>query len=165
VSEVLPALVTVRDGLPVTIRGYESGDRARLEAFYDSFEPKRAAQGLPPSGADRVERWLDAVLPTGIHLLAEVEGRLIGHGLLCPMEEGVVEYAVWLHQDFRSRGIGTAVNRIAVEAAREAGFRRIWLSVEPGNRAALRSYSRAGFRMVPGTVFSLEAEMVLDLEE
>ena len=88
----------------------------------------------------------------------------IGHALLVPTgRAGVSEYAVFLRQDHRGRGLGTALNRAAIDAAREAGLKGLWLSVEPHNRAALRSYEKAGFTLLPGTLFSPEAEMQLTL--
>jgi RimJ/RimL family protein N-acetyltransferase len=47
--------------------------------------------------------------------------------------------------------------------ARTLELRRLWLSVEPHNRPALRSYEKVGFRFVPGTIFSSEMEMELVL--
>jgi hypothetical protein len=37
------------------------------------------------------------------------------------------------------------------------------LSVEPGNRAAVRSYEKAGFRRLPGSNWAPEVEMAVDL--
>jgi ribosomal protein S18 acetylase RimI-like enzyme len=147
------------------MRQYTADDRVALDAFYNDFHPKRAAQGMPPEGAYRVERWLNILLPRGNHLLAE-RGRMpIGHSMLMPMRDArVVEYAIYVHQDFRGRGVGTEMNRVAVDVARAEGLARVWLSVEPGNRAAVRSYEKAGFRFRPGTILSMEAEMVMDLE-
>ncbi|HET8654799.1 MAG TPA: GNAT family N-acetyltransferase [Longimicrobiaceae bacterium] len=151
-------------GEPFAIRSYHGSDRPALLAFYEAFQPKRAAQGLPPTGADRITRWLDGILGVGIHLLALRDGALIGHALLVPTgEEGVAEYAVFLRQDQRGHGVGTEFNRVAVTRAAADGLKRLWLTVEPHNRAAIRSYERVGFRFVPGTVFSPEAEMVMDL--
>lgn len=59
--------------------------------------------------------------------------------------------------------MGTQINRIATEVARAEGLRKLWLSVEPHNRPATRSYERVGFRYLPGAVFSPEAEMELEL--
>ncbi|CAN5284812.1 hypothetical protein BH20GEM2_BH20GEM2_12660 [soil metagenome] len=146
------------------MRRYDPEDRPVLETFYAAFEPKRAAQGLPPQGAERISRWLDAVLPAGIHLVVERDGALIGHALLVPAgSPGVAEYAVFLHQQHRGRGAGTEVNRVAVEAAREADLERLWLSVEPDNRAAIGSYAKAGFHFLPGTTLSREVEMEIEL--
>lgn len=153
-----------KDGGAFALRRFDPADRARLELFYHEFMPKRGAQGLPPDGAHRIQRWLDLVLRTGTHLLADRDGRLIGHCMLIPTRDpGVAEYAVYVHQDFRDRGVGTAMNRATVAVAAAEGLRRLWLSVEPGNRAAVRSYEKAGYRFLPGTVLSLEAEMVVDL--
>lgn len=147
-----------------TIRPFSAEDRGSLEAFYLTFEPKRAAQGLPPHGASRIGPWLDAVLSGGIHLLAFRGPELIGHALLVPTAAPEVrEYAIFLRADERGRGVGTELNRVAVEAARHAGVRRLWLSAEPHNRAAIRSYEKAGFRFRPATIFSSELEMELDL--
>jgi diamine N-acetyltransferase len=160
-------LVRVRqgkDGLPFEVCPYRGEAREALGLFYESFEPKRAAQGLPPIGADRVRRWLDDVLKHGIHLLACRDGELIGHAFLVPTgAAGSAEYAVFLRHDMRGRGLGTELNRAALEAAREAGLHRVWLSVAPHNRAAIRSYEKVGFRFLPGTIYSPEAEMQVDL--
>lgn len=151
-------------GKPFVVRPFLADDRLALEAFYERFEPLRAAQGLPPKGRDRVARWLDTVLPHGVHLVAQRGDRLIGHALVVPLDKlGVAEYAVFLHQDERGKGLGTELNRVAIDFARDAGFLRLWLSVEPHNRAAVRSYEKVGFRFRPGTIFSSEAEMTLEL--
>lgn len=151
-------------GEAFSVRELLSMDRPTLERFYADFEPKRAAQGLPPEGADRVARWLDSVLARGVHLLAEREGQLIGHALVLPTSEAEVgEYAVFLSREQRGRGVGTALNQVALEAARAAGLSRLWLSVEPHNRAAIRSYEKAGFQFRPPTIFSSEPEMEVEL--
>lgn len=160
----LPAACADKAGNPFTVRNLAAGDRGALDEFYLGFEPKRAAQGLPPIGSDRIARWLNAVLPSGSHLIVERAGQLIGHAMLIPAAPpGTAEYAIFLDKTVRGRGVGTVVNRLAVTAARDAGFSRLWLSVEPHNRAALRSYHKAGFRFRPATMFSAEAEMEMVL--
>jgi L-amino acid N-acyltransferase YncA len=127
--------------------------------MYVEFEPKRGAQGLPPAGAEALGRWLDRVLAEGVHLVVEVDGRLLGHGMLLPRVGAGAELANFLHQSVRGRGIGTALNRELVGEAGARGLRRVWLTVEPSNRAALRSYRHAGFRLLPGSEWAQEVEM------
>lgn len=156
---LLPTRRVDEKGGSFVVREYHPGDRGALETMYLGFEPKRAAQGLPPDGPDRIRRWLDSVLDAGLHLVVEVEGEVLGHAMLIPVDGDTVELANFLHQSIRNRGIGTALNSLSVALARRDGYRRVWLCVEPSNRAAIRSYEKAGFLMVPGTLFQPELEM------
>jgi RimJ/RimL family protein N-acetyltransferase len=148
-------------GRPFTARYYRPEDRASLEAMYAAFEPLRAAQGLPPEGSAARAQWLDHVLRLGLHLVVEMDDRLVGHVLLVPFPDdaSTAELANFLHQSVRNRGIGTALNRLVIRMAAELGYHRVWLSVEPSNRAAIRSYERAGFRRLPGSLWAPELEM------
>ena len=62
--------------MPFVIRPYVPADRRALEAMYADFEPKRAAQGLPPESPDARRRWLDRTLARGHHQVAELDGRI-----------------------------------------------------------------------------------------
>jgi RimJ/RimL family protein N-acetyltransferase len=160
----LTATLRDREGRVYTVRTYRPADRDPLDRFYEAFEPKRAAQGLPPEGAERIGRWLDGVLATGTHLVVESDGRLVGHAMLMPTRDaGVREYAIFLDGSVRGRGVGTGVNLLSVELARAMRIDRLWLSVEPQNRAAVRSYQKAGYGCRPVTLFCPELEMELDL--
>lgn len=163
---LLPAALQDSRGEPFRVRGMAPADREALARFYEDFEPKRAAQGLPPVGSYRIGRWLDSVLGGGTHLLVESEGKVVGHAFLVDTARpGVAEYAIFLDHGIRGRGVGTRVNRLAAEVARALGLRRLWLSVEPHNRAAVRSYEKTGFRFRPETVYSPEAEMELEIAD
>lgn len=162
----LPLTLRDREGRMFKVRDYRPDDRPLLEAFYDTFEPKRAAQGLPPEGPARVTRWLDGVLAGGTHLIVEVEGELVGHAMLMPTgQAGMREYAIFLDQRVRGRGMGTQVNRVSAEVARALDVDRLWLSVEPHNRPAVRSYQKAGYRFRTATLYSPELEMELELKD
>jgi len=151
-----------RSNATFVARDYEAADRAKLLAMYDDFEPKRGAQGLPPIGDSKIAVWLDRILARGRHLVVEVKEQILGHVMLMPMEDQSVELANFLHQSIRGRGIGTALNAHAVKLAQQLGYQRVWLSVEPGNRAAVRSYEKAGFRRLPGSYWAPEVEMAVD---
>ena len=153
-----------RHGEPFVIRPMRPEDATALRLFYEEFEPKRRAHGLPPEKPERIQSWLQVVLEQGVHLVV-VRDRLIGHAFVTPTDRvGVCEYAVFLHQDYRGQGIGTRLNLSMTEAARAAGVRKLWLTVEPRNKAALRSYLKVGFEYVPQTRYSIEPEMELSLQ-
>jgi RimJ/RimL family protein N-acetyltransferase len=154
----LPATLIDREGRPFTVRRLTPEDRLALEAMYLAFEPKRGAQGLPPVEKN-LDRWLDRVLAGGSHFGVIVDNELLGHVMLLPIDDARVELANFLHQSIRNRGIGTAINRIALDVAREQGMKSVWLCVEPFNRAAVRSYEKAGFTRLPGSLWETEIEM------
>lgn len=149
-----------------TIRPFGPDDRTRLEHMYTGFQPKRAAQGLPPDGPRRLKAWLDDVLARGQHLVATTaRGLIVGHVMLVPLDDRTTELANFVDHRFRGRGLGTALNRAAVDLARKTGWSRIWLCVDPANRAAIRSYRKAGFVAAPGTAWAPEIEMEYDLDQ
>lgn len=160
----LPVTRTDKTGEPFHLREYRSGDRAALTRMYEAFEPKRVAQGLPPLDPGPRERWLDTVLADGHHVMVEVDGQLAGHGMLLPFVNDGAELANFLHQSVRDRGIGTALNQTLIDLAREKRITRVWLSVEPSNRRAVRSYEKVGFRrrFTSGWAPELEMEVLLD---
>ena len=161
-NRILPVTLHDREGQSFLVREMNPAERETVARFYDGFEPKRAAQGLPPEGSHRIGRWLDNILRGGTHLLVEAEGEVVGHAFMVPTDkQGVAEYAIFLDHAIRGRGVGTKVNRVAAEVAGALGLRRLWLSVEPHNRAAVRSYEKIGFRFRPETIYSSEAEMEL----
>lgn len=153
-----------RTGVSFVAREVQPADRAQLLAMYVDFEPKRVAQGLPPASEVKTSCWLDRVLARGRHLVVEVDGVVRGHVMLVPMDDGSVELANFLHQSIRGRGIGTAMNELALSLARADGSPRVWLSVEPGNRAAVRSYEKVGFRRLSGSLWAPEIEMAILFE-
>jgi RimJ/RimL family protein N-acetyltransferase len=150
-------------GEPFTLRPFRAPDRAALAAMYDDFEPKRVAQGLPPAGPVQRARWLDSVLAAGYHLVVEIDGRVVGHGMLLPFQERDAELANFLHQDVRDRGIGTLLNQALLDLGRDLDLHRVWLSVEPFNRRAIRSYEKAGFRRRRMSAWAPEIEMEIFL--
>lgn len=154
-----PATHTDKLGETFVIRPFRDEDGAALMEMYDDFEPKRVAQGLPPGDVERRRRWLRDVLADGYHLVVEIDGAVVGHGMLLPFQEGEAELANFLHQATRDRGIGTRLNQALLELGRELGMRRVWLSVEPFNRRAIRSYEKVGFQRRPMSPWAPEVEM------
>ncbi len=64
-----PTSLRDKEGRVFSVRPLRPDDRPALEEFYDGFDPKRAAQGLPPEGRPRIARWLDNILRAGTHLV------------------------------------------------------------------------------------------------
>ena len=163
-SSTLPVELLDKSGRAFRVRGFEPADRCALEEMYRAFDPKRGAQGLPPGDGESTRRWLDRVLSNGLHMLVDIDGQVLGHLMLIPIGNDTSELANFLHQAIRNRGIGTALNRLAVALAFEEGQKRVWLSVEPSNRIAIRSYEKAGFRRTNASLWAPELEMEVLLD-
>jgi RimJ/RimL family protein N-acetyltransferase len=149
--------------LEIEVVEFSESHFQELVEMYEEFEPKRAAQGLPPVGRDRIIAWLRHLQKNGHNLLALWNRRVIGHSMLCLVDPQRAEFAIFLHQGFRNQGIGTGLTDVTLKYARHKGFRQVWLSVEVNNRCAIRVYKKKGFRV--SDLFGPEQEMVLDLEE
>jgi RimJ/RimL family protein N-acetyltransferase len=149
--------------LEIEVVEFSESHFQELVEMYEEFEPKRAAQGLPPVGRDRIIAWLRHLQKNGHNLLALWNRRVIGHSMLCLVDPQRAEFAIFLHQGFRNQGIGTGLTDVTLKYARHKGFRHVWLSVEVNNRCAIRVYKKKGFRV--SDLFGPEQEMVLDLEE
>jgi len=164
-SYPLRAFATFRSktGLEIGVMEFSESHFKALVDMYDAFEPKRAAQGLPPVGRERIDAWLRHLQRSGFNLLAFWNGRLIGHSMLCPVDPQRAEFAIFLCQAFRNQGIGTGLTEATLTYARQKRLRRVWLSVEVNNQPAIRVYRKMGFKVCG--LFGPEQEMDLELEK
>lgn len=136
-----------REGVAWTVRPATSEDREALVAMYDDFAPSQSAQGLPPRKRCRIEGWIDDVLAAGCNFVAAGEDGIVGHALYTPTEDAVPEFAVFVHQDYQDRGIGTEVSKHVVATAAAANREGLTLIVDPDNRTARRLYDTLGFEI------------------
>jgi len=138
--------MTVQSACKVVVRRLTEQDQPLLEEMYSSFTPLGAALGLPPYSAAQRSSWL-STLREGINLLAFVDDHLAGYLALLRSGDGA-EMACFVHQDFRRRGLATALTQAAVEEAREAGYHRISVLINTNNGAARRGLLKFGFHPV-----------------
>jgi RimJ/RimL family protein N-acetyltransferase len=151
-----------RKGFHIQVMEFQEVFFHALVGMYEDFEPKRGAQGLPPVGRERLVSWLRPLCDNNLNLIALFEKRVIGHTMLCPMNQGRAEFAIFIHQDFRNQGIGSSFTEVTLEYAKTKGLRHVWLTVEVNNFSAIRVYKKMGFG-TSGSYYP-EVEMVLDLD-
>jgi GNAT superfamily N-acetyltransferase len=125
----------------LSIRPATPDDRDELLAMYESFEPRPASLGLPPRV--HVDEWLDR-LASSPNFLAFADQKLVGHGILCP-DGSSAEVAVFIHQNFRSKGIGRRLLETLIGEARSIGMRSVWGMTQLDNVPMLRMARTLGF--------------------
>jgi GNAT superfamily N-acetyltransferase len=137
-------------------------ERDLLTEMYDRFDPLGAAFGLPPPKAEARRDWVGAALTHEMNLAAfSPAGPVAGHCFLVPDGPGSAELALFVHQEYRRRGIGAGLINAALELAGAAGLRRVWTLTSFDNRPAIRLQARCGFRQ-KGPI-SLETKLEIDV--
>ncbi len=131
-------------GRRVFLRPASDGDTDGLVAFYERFDPADRAQGLPPTGSERIRPWL-AVLAEGPGVVAWHEDAAVGHAALVPDGSGGHELVVFVLQGYRGTGIGTSLVRALLGLGHARGVTRVWLTVQRWNHAAIAVYRKTGF--------------------
>ncbi|MBZ5535934.1 MAG: GNAT family N-acetyltransferase [Acidobacteriia bacterium] len=150
-----------KKGARATARSFRPQDLKALQEMYFQFEPKQIAQRIPPRTEEQISRWLRCLTHDGENIVALIGRRLVGHAVLCDLQDGRAELAIFVHQDFRNREIGTQLIQLAKRAAMAAAYRQIWISVESSNLQAIHVFQKNSFQFLGS--FDTESEMVLDL--
>jgi RimJ/RimL family protein N-acetyltransferase len=139
-------------------------DIPRLLEMYARFQPKGRYQGLPPHQAQACRCWIEHLFQSGCHHLAWRDCVTIGHAALLPdwkRRDG--EYLVFVQQEFRGLGIGTALTRMSLTYAADQGLTTIWLTVDCANLIAIRLYRKCGFEFCDDACWDMERQMTLVL--
>lgn len=134
-------------GREVDFRPYRPTDFEPLFEMYEQYDPTQRAQGVPPLESSDIEVWLsDIVCDTNI--VAESNGRIVGHVSFVPDGTGRHELAIFVHQEYQRAGIGSMLMETGLGQARREAVTYVWLSVEKSSSGLLRFYTRAGFTVV-----------------
>jgi ribosomal protein S18 acetylase RimI-like enzyme len=112
----------------------------------------------PPPSAERLAEIVDSPA-TDLLLAYDGEGAIVGSltlalfriptGLRAWIEDVVVDEAA------RGQGVGEALNRAALDRAREAGATTVDLTSRPSREAANRLYQRLGFEQRETNVYRI----------
>lgn len=123
--------MTVRAATEADIDAIAASEEANLGV--DAWSPGLVAEGV----AGR--------LPTVHYLVAETEGRVVGHAVASIVADIAELQRIAVAEDVRRTGVATALLDEVVALAREAGADRLLLEVRDDNRGALGFYAERGF--------------------
>jgi RimJ/RimL family protein N-acetyltransferase len=152
-----------KKGIKFIIRPADKRDYHLLLQMYDQFEPKRCAQGIPPCDPVIRKKLVKKIINESINVISETESIIVGHACLIDIEPGIrSELEIAVHQDWRNRGLGTAIMSLLVKIANRLNYKKIWLTVDNTNRMAIHIYQKYGFTFVGQ--FDSEREMELKIK-
>jgi RimJ/RimL family protein N-acetyltransferase len=158
--KILPSQIKDTKGRLIKIRAYEDSDYKDLMEMYDSFEPKGLEAGLPPIDKKIRHEWIDHMVSSLFNILALHRVRIIGHATLdIPGIDVSPEYLIFVKQEFRYCGTGARLSTIMRDVAREAGCKKVWLTVRTGNAIAIRVFKKVGFKFIGDIDIQRDMEM------
>jgi ribosomal protein S18 acetylase RimI-like enzyme len=145
------------EGRRIQVRAFDAETELDpLVGMYEGFDAADRAQGIPPGGEARIRDWLDAITGPDCHnVLAWDDGTVAGHATLVP-DDDAHELAIFVDQPYQGAGIGTGLIETLLGYGADRGVRRVWLSVERWNRAAVGLYEKVGFETAGAESFEME---------
>lgn len=159
-----PISFTDKLGRSILIRAYESAkDREALVEMYANYDPEDRSLGLPPVGRVAIERWIKYLEEKGFSIVAEHEGKIVGHLAIVEDESNkdTVDLAIYLARNYQNQGIGTEMVRAIIEYCKKICYKKITLVTDRLNWRAIRVYRKCGFQTV---LASYELYMELPLK-
>lgn len=107
------------------------------------------------------------------YYVAETKGMLLGGGGIFPspgLPEGTCELVkMYLRPEARGQGLGRKLVGMALDAAREMGYQKVYLETMPELAQAVKVYERFGFERLCGPMgdtghFGCDMWMILSLD-
>jgi RimJ/RimL family protein N-acetyltransferase len=146
----------------IRIRGIGPAQRNLLIEMYDRVAPLGGALGLPPRWEEPRRDWIDGALSEELNLGAfSPGGAAVGHCFLVADKTSSGELAIFVHQQYRRRGVATALVKAMLKWGGVEGLRRVWTLTGPENTAALRLQEKLGFRPISIAPDGIELEVHL----
>ena len=82
---------------------------------------------------------------TAVRYVADAGGVVVGNLGMELRPYNVAELGMFVHRDWRRRGVGSALMEAGIDWARSAGAHKVALQLWPHNHAALALYRKFGF--------------------
>ncbi len=135
----------------MTVVGVRRAQPEDIDAVVDMFvavveEGRWLGTQAPVDRDTQYERFLhDATSDEAVSLVAVVDAEVVGHARVDLAPYKVAGLGMMVDARWRGRGVGGALVRAAIDAARDLGAHKVALQVWPHNEAARRLYLRHGF--------------------
>ena len=140
----------LNDGRDVTLRFLVPEDKPQLLSMVQSFSDEVLIWSNPPYDEAKINRWMTGA-GTRLSIVAVHDQKIVGissiHRYAQPRQKGLAGMMIYIHQDFRGAGLGTAMTERVLALAVETGLHRVGLEVVEDNKVAVQLYKRFGFKI------------------
>lgn len=143
--------MTDRPTAVASIRRAEIADAAAIAGIYnEAILNTTATFDTEPKSIDERRAWLQARSDRHPVLVAEVDGRVAGFAVLNPWSDraaydDTAETGLYVHSEYRDRGIGRALKAALIAEARQLGFHALIARITADSEASLHLNREAGF--------------------
>lgn len=138
----------------ITTRLADSSDVSAITEIYNQgIEERIATFESEPRSVAAMESWLAEHQGRYLALVAEIDRQVAGWasvGQYRPREcyAGIGEYSIYVHRDFRGKGVGKVLLRALIAAAAEQGYWKLTSRIFVENVASRKLCEATGFREV-----------------
>lgn len=136
----------------VVLRAIRPEDAPALCVIANMPGFRRGTLRIPFETIGYWEKRIAASGPESTWIVAELEGKLVGHGCLTALKPArrahIGEVIMGVADDHVGRGIGSAILSALLDVADNwRGLKRVELTVNADNESAIRLYTRHGFKL------------------
>jgi ribosomal protein S18 acetylase RimI-like enzyme len=142
----------------VKIRPYRDSDWKKLKEMY--LESDEICMCVP---SEYIDIWLRCLMDS-FSIVAELDGKIVGHAVLSPVNDKEVSLCIYVRKGYRSKGIGTAMVKFLIEHCKTVGYEGIRIVTEKDNIRAINFFKKFGFRFV-GAGYGYEMFLSLKSDE
>ncbi|MEO5853163.1 MAG: GNAT family N-acetyltransferase [Nocardioides sp.] len=143
--------VLLRDGRTAHVRPIRAEDEQLMVEFYarvsDQSKFYRFFAAMPQLSEKDLHRFTHVDHVERVALVMLLGGRMIAVGRFEVAEQGEAEVAFLVEDEHQGRGIGQLLLEHLAQAGRERGLERFVAEVLPDNKAMIRTFREAGYRV------------------
>ena len=138
----------------LSVRPIQARDDARMAEIIRTVMPEFGASGAGFAIHDPEVDWMSKsyAQPRSAYWVVERDGVVEGGGGLAPLEGGDADTCelrkMYFLPSLRGMGAGAEIMRRSLDAARDFGFKRVYIETLTGMDAAMRLYERSGFKPI-----------------